>query len=124
MPKLIRLYIASVAIGFALSAVFLGLLVWLDIAGLGGLVLGSASGGAAALMLFVMNGIVFAGVQFAISISRLADDDTDDDNPRGGHHARGRAFFRFGAQPSPVPVKIPVKIHGRPARKPRAQPPK
>jgi hypothetical protein len=124
MPKLIRLYLASVAIGFALSAVFLGLLVWLDIAGLGGLVLQSASGGVAALMLFVMNGIVFSGVQFAIAISRLADDDTDDDDPRGGHHARGRAFFGFGAQPSPVPVKIPVKIHARPTRKPRAKPPK
>jgi hypothetical protein len=116
MPKLIRLYVSSVAIGFALSAVFLGLLFWLDIAGLGGLVLASASGGVAALMLFVMNGIVFSGVQFAIAISRLADDDTDDDDPRGGP----RAFFRFGASPIPVPLKI----HARPARKPSPKSPK
>ena len=81
MPKLIRLYITSVAIGFALSAVFLGLLVWQDIAGLGHLVLRTASGGIAAVMLFVMNGIIFAGVQFAIAVMRLAEDDNE---PRGG----------------------------------------
>jgi hypothetical protein len=120
MPKLVRLYVTSVAIGFALSAVFLGLLVWLDVAGLSHLVLQNASGGVAALMLFVMNGIVFSGVQFAIAISHLADDDTDDDDPRGGHRDQRRAFFKFGAQPSPVPVKI----HARPARKPRTKSPK
>ena len=81
MPKLIRLYILSVVIGFALSAVFLGLLVWQDIAGLGHLVLRTASGGIAAVMLFVMNGIIFAGVQFAIAVMRLAEDDNE---PRGG----------------------------------------
>ena len=80
MPKLIRLYITSVALGFALSAVFLGLLIWQDVAGLGHLVLETASGYVAAIMLFVMNGIIFAGVQFAISVMRLAE---DDDEPRG-----------------------------------------
>lgn len=74
MPKLIRLYTTCAFIGFALSAVFIGLLVWLDIAGLGHMVLGTASGGVAAVMLFVTAGIVFAGVQFAIAITRLADD--------------------------------------------------
>ena len=34
MPKLIALYIRSVAIGFGLSAVFLGLMLWFDVAGL------------------------------------------------------------------------------------------
>ena len=105
MPKLIRLYITSVAIGFALSAVFLGLLVWQDIAGLGHLVLDTASGGVAAVMLFVMNGIIFAGVQFAIAIMRLADDDTP---PRGG--LRAPSVLRA------VPVKVAAKPRAKSAK--------
>jgi hypothetical protein len=103
MPKLIRLYITSVAIGFALSAVFLGLLIWQDVAGLGHLVLETALGGVAAIMLFVMNGIIFACVQFAIAIMRLAD---DDDAPRGGLRAP------FGLRPVPVPAKAAKKVAG------------
>ena len=34
MPKLVRLYIHHVLIGFALSAVFVGVLMWLDVVGL------------------------------------------------------------------------------------------
>ena len=105
MPKLIRLYILSVALGFALSAVFLGLLVWLNIAGLGHLVLNTSSGGVAAVMLFVMNGIIFAGVQFAIAIMRLAD---DDEPPRGGLRAPN------------VLRAAPVKVAAKP-RKPSAK---
>ncbi len=105
MPKLIRLYITSALIGFALSAVFLGLLVWQDIAGLGHLVLDTASGGIAAVMLFVMNGIIFAGVQFAIAIMRLADDDAP---PRGG--LRAPNVLRA------VPVKVPAKPRQKPAK--------
>lgn len=105
MPKLIRLYIISVAIGFALSAVFLGLLVWLNIAGLGHLVMNTASGGVAAVMLFVMNGIIFAGVQFAIAIMRLADDDVP---PRGGHKDRLRAPMVL----QPAPAKAGRKVAG------------
>jgi uncharacterized membrane protein len=106
MPKLIRLYIVSVAIGFALSAVFLVLLVWLDIAGLRHLVLETASGGIAAVMLFVMNGIVFAAVQFAIAIMRLAD---DDDEPRGG--LRAPNVLRLA----------PIKVVAKPIAKPRSK---
>ena len=35
MPKLVRLYIQSVALGFLISAAFTGGLLWLDVAGLG-----------------------------------------------------------------------------------------
>ena len=81
MPKLVRLYITHTAIGFGIAAVFVAMLVWFDIAGVGRLVLGSDMGLVAALMLWVMNGVVFAGVQFAIAVMRLAEDDTP---PRGG----------------------------------------
>ena len=84
MPKLIKLYIVNVAIGFALSVVFLGLLLWQDVAGLRHLILGSDMGYVAAFMMVVMNGVVFAGVQFAIAVMRLAE---DDHGPKGGKTA-------------------------------------
>lgn len=81
MPKLVRLYIQSVAIGFGLSAVFLGGLIWSDAAGLRGLIFGSSSGYLSAAMLFMFNGLFFGGVQFAIAVMRLAE---PDGGPRGG----------------------------------------
>lgn len=86
MPKLVKLYITSVAIGFGLAVLFVGALVAMDVAGLQHLVLGSSTGWLAALMMVVFNGIVFAGVQFAIAVMRLADD--RDDGPRGGRAVR------------------------------------
>lgn len=73
MPALVRLYIRNVAIGFALSAVFVGALLGLNVANLWHLVSTSPQGWIAVLMLFVFNGIVFAGVQFAIAIMRMED---------------------------------------------------
>ncbi|MGB5558953.1 MAG: hypothetical protein WBN04_13195 [Paracoccaceae bacterium] len=80
MPKLVRLYIIQVLIGFALSAAFVALLLWQNVANLGHLVLTSDIGWLALLMLFVFNGLVFAGVQFSITIMRMGEDDT----PKGG----------------------------------------
>ena len=39
MPELVRLYIRSVALGFAISAVFTAGLIWWDVAGIGHLIL-------------------------------------------------------------------------------------
>lgn len=85
MPKLVKLYIVNVAYGFALSVIFLGLLLWQDVAGLRHLILGSNLGWVAALMMIVMNGVVFAGVQFAIAVMRMAED--PESGPRGGARA-------------------------------------
>lgn len=82
MPKLIRMYIINVAIGFAIAAVFVGMLLWFNIANLWHLVTHSDSGLLAVFILWLANGIVFAGVQFAIAVMRMKDD--DDDGPRGG----------------------------------------
>lgn len=77
MPALIRLYIKSALIGFALSVTFVGALFWFEVANLWHLVSTSPSGWIAAAMLVVFNGIVFAGVQFAIAIMRMeARDET------------------------------------------------
>jgi hypothetical protein len=82
MPKLIRLYITSVLIGFALAAAFVVLLLGLDVAGLRHLVLGTEMGWLGGVMLVAFNGIVFAGVQFGIAVMRPAEWE-DDDRPGG-----------------------------------------
>lgn len=86
MPRLIRLYIIQVFIGFGISAVFVALLLWLDIKGLRGLIAASDAGGLAVFMLWFMNGIVFAGVQFAYVIMSMAE--RKPSGPRGGHRLR------------------------------------
>lgn len=102
MPDLIRHYIRNVLIGFAIAALFVtGLLVF-DVMGLWHLVSTSPQGWIAVLMLFVANGIVFAGVQFAVSILLMAEDE-DDGGPRGGHSIR-----RSDALAVPVPVRSGV----------------
>ncbi|SLN31126.1 hypothetical protein [Ruegeria meonggei] len=73
MPKLIRLYITQVAWGFVISAIFVGVLLALNVANLRGLITGSDMGLIALVMIWFMNGIVFAGVQFAYAIMSMAD---------------------------------------------------
>lgn len=103
MPKLIRLYIINVVIGFVLAAIFVSMLLYFNIANLWHLVTTSDKGWIAVLALFVSTGVVFAGVQFAIAVMRMGDD--DDDEPRGGLKERI-------ARPVQQPVLVPV-----PARK-------
>lgn len=94
MPRLIRLYIRQVLIGFGIAAIFVAGLLALNVANLWHLVSGSRVGIMAVVMLWFANGIVFAGVQFAISIMRMAEDDS---GPRGGLRER---------LSSPAPVKL------------------
>ena len=83
MPKLIRLYITQVAIGFGIAAAFVAMLLWFNVANLWHLVTHTEQGLLAVVILWVANGIVFAGVQFGIAVMRMQDH--DDDEPRGGH---------------------------------------
>lgn len=101
MPHLVRLYLQSVALGFLISAVFTAGLLWLDVAGLGHLVMASNIGWVAVAMLVVFNGIVFSAVQFAFRVMGMAE---DEQGPKGGHGAR---------EPVLVPVPVPVKPHNR-----------
>ncbi|MEX0338590.1 MAG: hypothetical protein AB3N11_06080 [Arenibacterium sp.] len=95
MPKLVRFYIRHVLIGFSLSAIFLTLLLYFDVAGLYGLITGSDAGLLAGLVFWVLNGIVFAGVQFGFAVMALGRED-DSDGPRGG----------LGADVMSVPVRV------------------
>jgi hypothetical protein len=101
-PKLIKLYIKSCAIGFVLSAIFVAVMLGFDVMGLGGLVVRSDVGFVAVLMMWILNGVVFAGVQFAYVIMSMADDDDDDDDePRGGLRARAPVFLA-----EPIPIRV------------------
>lgn len=76
MPHLVRVYIRQVLIGYGLSALFVALLLYLNVANLWHLVTHVNVGWIAVLMLWVFNGIVFAGVQFALALpsGREGDD--------------------------------------------------
>lgn len=101
MPRLVKMYIRHVMIGFALSALFLAGLLALDVVGLRGLIFGSGAGYLAGVMMWVANGIVFSGVQFGIAIMNMAE--KEDKGPRGGKRQR---VFRT---PAPVMAEAAVR---------------
>ena len=83
-PNLMQLYLRHCAIGFALSAVFVALILWRDVAGLGSLIAGSDVGVLAVFLLWFFHGTVFGSVQFAIMIMLQSDDSDDDDDDHRG----------------------------------------
>jgi TRAP-type C4-dicarboxylate transport system permease small subunit len=85
MPKLIRLYIVNVAIGFGIALAFVSALVWMDVANLRHLVMETEMGWLAFAMMVMFNGVVFAGVQFGIAVMRLAE---PEEPPQGGKRIR------------------------------------
>lgn len=109
MPKLIRLYIQQVLIGFGLSALFTVILIYFNIGNLQRLVFGSGDGLLGLFLIFFFNGLVFAGVQFAIRIMGMGQEDDDDDDDQRGMPIRGDL----------VPVRISVRDVGRQARSDR-----
>lgn len=108
MPELIRLYIRHIAIGFGLSALFVAGLFYFNIGNLWHLVSTSAQGWIAGFMLWFANGIVFAGVQFAVAVISMGEDDDDDDE--------GGRMIRLTPERGPVRdlVAIPVPTRAAP----------
>ena len=100
MPELIRLYITQVAIGFAVALAFVTGFVALDLGGLRHLVLETEMGWLAYIMLVMFHGVVFAGVQFAIAIMRMAE--PEDKGPKRGSRAP--------VTDRPVSVAVPVAV--------------
>ncbi len=101
MPKLVKLYIQQVAIGFGLSAIFTVILLYFNVANLQRLLLGSTDGLLGLFLVFFFNGLIFAGAQFAIRIMRMGhEDDDDDDDHRGPPVHVDRRL---------VPIRIPQR---------------
>lgn len=96
MPDLIKLYICNVAIGFGIAALFVGMLLWFNVMNLWYLVTHNDAGLLAVFLLWFMNGIVFAGVQFAYAVMQMARESDDD-------HVGGTAIRDYS------PVKLPVE---------------
>ncbi|HRO13661.1 MAG TPA: hypothetical protein PLL33_01185 [Paracoccus sp. (in: a-proteobacteria)] len=84
MPELVRLYIRNIILGFVLAVLFTAALIGLDVAHLRHLVMATQGGWIAVMLLVVFNTIVFAGVQFAIAVMRMAE---PEDKPRSGLRA-------------------------------------
>jgi hypothetical protein len=85
MPKIMRFYALHCVIGFGVSAVFIAGLLYLNVANLWHLISTSDIGFLALLVFWVLNGIVFAGVQTAVAVMMMAEDpNADDDTPKGG----------------------------------------
>ena len=99
-PQLVQLYIANVAIGVLLACAFTAMLVGFDVAHLRHLVFSSSGGWLAVLMMVVFNTVVFAGVQFAIAVMRMAEED----RPKGGRRFRLPSLPRR-AVPVPAAAK-------------------
>ena len=84
MPKIFRFYILHCVIGFAAAAVFIATLLWFNVANLWHLISTSDVGLMALLVFWVLNGIVFAGVQNGVAVMLMAEDpDPGEDPPRG-----------------------------------------
>lgn len=107
MPELVRLYIRQCLIGFALAGVFVALLLGFDVAGLRRLAMATEGGVLAVFLLFFFNGLVFAGVQFGMTIMRM---DRPEDDDRGGR----RDAVPPDALAEAVPVAVPVAGPQRP----------
>jgi hypothetical protein len=101
MPALIRLYIIQNLIGFAIAALMVGLLLWLNIGNLWHLVTHSDMGLVAIFVLWLFNGIVFGAVQFAIAIMGMAE---HRDDPRG-------------PQPRLIPIRVAATAKSDPRRR-------
>lgn len=84
MPPVFRFYLTHCAIGFAVAAVFVGGILYFNVANLWNLISGSDIGLMALVVFWVLNGIVFGGVQTAVAVMLMADKDDDDEGPRGG----------------------------------------
>lgn len=110
MPKIVRLYITHVLIGFLIAVAFVAMLLWFNIANLWHLVSHSADGIWAVLLLWVFNGLVFASVQFAIAVMLMA---RDGDGSSGGTRLRIRPL-----EGHLIPIKVANNTR---AKTPRAR---
>lgn len=109
MPELVKLYIRNVVIGFAIAAAFVAMLLYFNVMNLWYLVTHSDAGILAVFILWFMNGIVFAGVQFAWAVMAMAE---KNDTPRGGTPAALHDF-------QPIPVRTDETREMQHTRHPR-----
>ncbi|WBU65484.1 hypothetical protein [Paracoccus aerodenitrificans] len=96
MPRLVRLYLVNIFFGFVLAVIFTAALIGLNVANLRHLVMSVSSGWVAVVMLVLFHSILFAGVQFAIAVMRMAE------KPGGPGSGRRQPVMRN-------PIRVPVR---------------
>jgi hypothetical protein len=104
MPKLIKLYIRHVIIGFGIAAAFVAMLLWFNVMNMWHLISTSDVGLLALVVLWFSHGVVFAGVQFAWAVMALAEP------PEGGSGGKRQEVLQ------PVPVAYRARDGRRDAR--------
>ena len=84
MPRVFRLYLVSALNGFGIALAFVALLLVFNVANLRHLVGTSDIGVMATVAFWILNGIVFSGVQFALALSQMvrADNARSEASPR------------------------------------------
>lgn len=75
MPRIVRFYFRCIAVGYAAAAVFTAAIIWLNVANLGHLFLTSDKAFIAIPVFWILNGIVFTGVQAVWAVSQMAEDE-------------------------------------------------
>ena len=93
MPKLVKLYIRHVLIGFAIAAAFVAMLLWFNVMNMWHLISTSDVGLLAVIVLWFAHGIVFAGVQFSLAVMAMAEPENG-----GSGGKRQRVFL----EPAPI----------------------
>jgi hypothetical protein len=88
MPYLVRFLLRHALIGVVLAVAFVGVLLALDIAGLGTLMWQSPSGPVAAFALTVALSVTFGSAQMGFAVMLLPEDDAP--RPRDGGHRSGQ----------------------------------
>lgn len=70
MPRIVRLYIISALNGFGISLAFVAMILFFNVANLRHLISTSDVGVIATVAFWILNGIVFSGVQFAWALNQ------------------------------------------------------
>ena len=104
LPKLVRVYIQQVLIGFGISVAFVAMLLLANVGNLQHLIFNTSGGFLALFLLVFFNGLVFAGVQFGITIMRMGE--CPDDDPGGKRLRESGTRLREGL--TPPPERIPA----------------
>ncbi|MEO1639998.1 MAG: hypothetical protein AAFU41_12225 [Pseudomonadota bacterium] len=92
--NLYRFFLSQGAIGFALSTVFVGVLLWWDVVGLGALVANSDVGFIAVFLLWFFHGTTFGAAQFAVRLLLQSDESTSGPQAPGGRNVAVPAYAR------------------------------
>ena len=80
-----RFYALHCVVGFPIAGVFVAALMYFNAANLWHLISASDIDLMELFVFWVLNGIVFAGVQAAVAVMMMAENpDQNDDGPRGG----------------------------------------